>query len=126
MLHGDPGRAHPSTAIYVPEIKFYDTKYATDRNLETNSRTVLAGTGWEVPGDRRRGAERLPGGGGYCGRRDVLGGRKGRPPSPPGKVGRVEDLEPASSSAFRFGPTFRCRMGKHVRFPGPRAVVRIS
>ena len=31
-----PGIAHPSTAIYVPEIKFYDTKYATDRNLETN------------------------------------------------------------------------------------------
>jgi len=31
-----PGVAHPSTAIYVPEIKFYDTKYATDRNLETN------------------------------------------------------------------------------------------
>ncbi|RJP25298.1 MAG: FAD-dependent oxidoreductase [Deltaproteobacteria bacterium] len=30
-----PGVAHPSTAIYVPEIKFYDTKYATDRNLET-------------------------------------------------------------------------------------------
>ena len=31
-----PGVAHPSTAIYVPEIKFYDTKYPTDRNLETN------------------------------------------------------------------------------------------
>jgi len=31
-----PGVAHPSTAIYVPEIKFYDTKYATDRYLETN------------------------------------------------------------------------------------------
>lgn len=31
-----PGVAHPSTAIYVPEIKFYDTKYVTDRNLETN------------------------------------------------------------------------------------------
>jgi uncharacterized protein len=31
-----PGVAHPSTAIYVPEIKFYDTKYTTDRNLETN------------------------------------------------------------------------------------------
>src|SRR4030067_719914 len=28
--------AHPSTTIYVPEIKFYDTKYATDRYLETN------------------------------------------------------------------------------------------
>ncbi len=31
-----PGVAHPSTTIYVPEIKFYDTKYATDRYLETN------------------------------------------------------------------------------------------
>jgi len=31
-----PGVAHPSTTIYVPEIKFYDTKYATDKNLETN------------------------------------------------------------------------------------------
>jgi uncharacterized FAD-dependent dehydrogenase len=30
-----PGVAHPSTAIYIPEIKFYDTKYPTDRNLET-------------------------------------------------------------------------------------------
>jgi len=27
--------AHPSTAIYVPEIKFYDTKYKTDFNLQT-------------------------------------------------------------------------------------------
>jgi uncharacterized FAD-dependent dehydrogenase len=31
-----PGVAHPSTAIFIPEIKFYDTKYATDKNLETN------------------------------------------------------------------------------------------
>jgi uncharacterized FAD-dependent dehydrogenase len=31
-----PGVAHPSTTIYVPEIKFYDTKYTTDRYLETN------------------------------------------------------------------------------------------
>ncbi|MBI5419652.1 MAG: FAD-dependent oxidoreductase [Deltaproteobacteria bacterium] len=31
-----PGVAHPSTTIYVPEIKFYDTKYRTDRHLETN------------------------------------------------------------------------------------------
>jgi len=31
-----PGVAHPSTTIYVPEIKFYDTKYVTDRYLETN------------------------------------------------------------------------------------------
>jgi hypothetical protein len=28
--------AHPSTTVYVPEVKFYDTKYATDRHLETN------------------------------------------------------------------------------------------
>ncbi len=31
-----PGVAHPSTTVYVPEIKFYDTKYDTDRYLETN------------------------------------------------------------------------------------------
>jgi len=31
-----PGVAHPSTTVYVPEIKFYDTKYTTDRHLETN------------------------------------------------------------------------------------------
>lgn len=31
-----PGVSHPSTVIYVPEIKFYDTKYDTDRYLETN------------------------------------------------------------------------------------------
>jgi len=31
-----PGVAHPSTTVYVPEIKFYDTKYATDRYLETD------------------------------------------------------------------------------------------
>ncbi len=31
-----PGVAHPSTTVYVPEIKFYDTKYETDRWLETN------------------------------------------------------------------------------------------
>jgi uncharacterized FAD-dependent dehydrogenase len=30
-----PGVAHPSTAIYVPEVKFYDTRYDTDRSLET-------------------------------------------------------------------------------------------
>ncbi|MFA6149319.1 MAG: FAD-dependent oxidoreductase [bacterium] len=41
-----PGVAHPSTAIYVPEIKFYDTKYATDRFLETNvSNLFVAGDG---------------------------------------------------------------------------------
>ncbi len=31
-----PGVAHPSTTVYVPEIKFYDTKYSTDTRLETN------------------------------------------------------------------------------------------
>ncbi len=30
-----PGVLHPSTVIYVPEIKFYDTKYETDKYLET-------------------------------------------------------------------------------------------
>ncbi len=41
-----PGVAHPSTAIYVPEIKFYDTKYVTDRNLETNvTNLFVAGDG---------------------------------------------------------------------------------
>ena len=30
-----PGVAHPSTTIYVPEIKFYDTKYDTDPTLQT-------------------------------------------------------------------------------------------
>ncbi len=30
-----PGVAHPSTMIYVPEIKFYDVKYETTRELET-------------------------------------------------------------------------------------------
>jgi uncharacterized FAD-dependent dehydrogenase len=31
-----PGVAHPATLIYAPEIKFYDTKYKTNRFLETN------------------------------------------------------------------------------------------
>lgn len=31
-----PGVAHPSTTIYVPEIKFYDVKYPTGPRLETN------------------------------------------------------------------------------------------
>jgi len=31
-----PGVAHPSTMIYVPEIKFYDIKYKTSRELETS------------------------------------------------------------------------------------------
>lgn len=31
-----PGVAHPSTIIYVPEIKFYDVRYPTSRELETD------------------------------------------------------------------------------------------
>ena len=31
-----PGVAHPSTLIYVPEIKFYDVRYPTCHELETN------------------------------------------------------------------------------------------
>jgi uncharacterized protein len=30
-----PGVAHPSTVIYVPEIKFYDVRYPTSLDLET-------------------------------------------------------------------------------------------
>ncbi len=30
-----PGILHPSTLIYVPEVKFYDTRYRTDSNLQT-------------------------------------------------------------------------------------------
>lgn len=31
-----PGILHPSTLLYAPEIKFFDTLYMTDANLETN------------------------------------------------------------------------------------------
>lgn len=31
-----PGILHPSTLLYAPEIKFFDTHFPTDRNLETN------------------------------------------------------------------------------------------
>lgn len=31
-----PGVTHPATLIYAPEIKFYDTKYPTSKDLETN------------------------------------------------------------------------------------------
>ena len=41
-----PGVAHPSTAIYVPEIKFYDVRYPTSAWLETNvPRLFVAGDG---------------------------------------------------------------------------------
>ncbi|MBN1613559.1 MAG: hypothetical protein JW950_03740 [Deltaproteobacteria bacterium] len=31
-----PGILHPSTLLYAPEIKFFDTHFITDENLETN------------------------------------------------------------------------------------------
>jgi uncharacterized protein len=31
-----PGLLHPSTLLYAPEIKFFDTHFTTDRHLETN------------------------------------------------------------------------------------------
>lgn len=41
-----PGVAHPSTAIFVPEIKFYDVRYPTSARLETNvPRLFVAGDG---------------------------------------------------------------------------------
>jgi len=41
-----PGVTHPSTLIYAPEIKFYDTKYKTNKNLETNvANFFVAGDG---------------------------------------------------------------------------------
>jgi len=41
-----PGVAHPSTTIYVPEIKFYDVRYPTSVGLETNvPRLFVAGDG---------------------------------------------------------------------------------
>jgi len=36
-----PGTAHPSTLLYAPEVKFYDTKYATiGDTLETNIENI--------------------------------------------------------------------------------------
>jgi uncharacterized FAD-dependent dehydrogenase len=41
-----PGILHPSTLLYAPEIKFFDTHFPTDRNLETNVAGVfVAGDG---------------------------------------------------------------------------------
>jgi uncharacterized protein len=41
-----PGIKHPSTLIYAPEIKFYDTKYSTTPDLETNVPNLfIAGDG---------------------------------------------------------------------------------
>ncbi len=41
-----PGILHPSTLMYAPEIKFFDTHFPTDRYLETNIKGVfVAGDG---------------------------------------------------------------------------------
>ena len=41
-----PGILHPSTLLYAPEIKFFDTHFPTDRTLETNIPGVfVAGDG---------------------------------------------------------------------------------
>ncbi|GAB6267679.1 MAG: NAD(P)/FAD-dependent oxidoreductase [Smithella sp.] len=41
-----PGILHPSTLIYAPEIKFFDTHFPTDRYMETNIKGVfVAGDG---------------------------------------------------------------------------------
>ena len=41
-----PGILHPSTLMYAPEIKFFDTHFPTDRNLETNVAGIfVAGDG---------------------------------------------------------------------------------
>lgn len=41
-----PGILHPSTLLYAPEIKFFDTQFPTDANLETNVKGIfVAGDG---------------------------------------------------------------------------------
>jgi uncharacterized FAD-dependent dehydrogenase len=41
-----PGILHPSTLLYAPEIKFFDTQFPTDANLETNATGIfVAGDG---------------------------------------------------------------------------------
>ena len=41
-----PGILHPSTLLYAPEIKFFDTQYPSDRFLETNVEGIfVAGDG---------------------------------------------------------------------------------
>ena len=41
-----PGILHPSTLLYAPEIKFFDTHFPTDRDLETNVAGIfVAGDG---------------------------------------------------------------------------------
>jgi uncharacterized FAD-dependent dehydrogenase len=41
-----PGILHPSTLLYAPEIKFFDTRFPTDSNMETNIAGIfVAGDG---------------------------------------------------------------------------------
>ncbi|MDQ5984571.1 MAG: Ferredoxin--NADP reductase [Syntrophus sp. SKADARSKE-3] len=41
-----PGILHPSTLLYAPEIKFFDTHFPTDQDLETNVKGIfVAGDG---------------------------------------------------------------------------------
>lgn len=41
-----PGILHPSTLLYAPEIKFFDTHFSTDEHLETNVKGLyVAGDG---------------------------------------------------------------------------------
>ncbi|MBN1382050.1 MAG: NAD(P)-binding protein [Deltaproteobacteria bacterium] len=41
-----PGILHPSSLMYAPEIKFFDTRFPTDANLETNVKGIfVAGDG---------------------------------------------------------------------------------
>ncbi len=41
-----PGILHPSTLLYAPEIKFFDTHFVTDKDLETNVKGIfVAGDG---------------------------------------------------------------------------------
>lgn len=41
-----PGILHPSTLLYAPEIKFFDTHFITDKNLQTNIKGIfVAGDG---------------------------------------------------------------------------------
>lgn len=41
-----PGILHPSTLLYAPEIKFFDTHFITDKNLETSVNSIfVAGDG---------------------------------------------------------------------------------
>ncbi len=108
-----------------PEIKFYDTNTPRTGTSRRTSRTCSSPGRVGKSGDRRRGAERLPGGGGDIAEGgEELGGRKGRRLHLRERR-RVEDLEPASSSAFRSGRRSACRCGSSTSvFPVPVPVVR--